>query len=74
MYLFNNNEFYGESHETICCWSLNTGLFAAIKEQPTVQWVSAGHDHNNDNFGVYDGITLGYGRKTGYGAYGPDFF
>ena len=43
-----------------------------MKEQPTVEWVSVGHDHNNDYYGKYDGITLGYGRKTGYSCYGPD--
>lgn len=30
-----------------------------------------GHDHNNDYYGNYDGVNLAYGRKTGYGAYGP---
>jgi len=37
-----------------------------------VEWVVAGHDHNNDYYGNYDGINLAYGRKTGYGCYGPD--
>jgi hypothetical protein len=31
----------------------------------------AGHDHNNDFYGNYYGIDLHYGRKTGYGSYGP---
>lgn len=31
----------------------------------------AGHDHNNDFSGNYYGIDLVYGRKTGYGCYGP---
>ena len=46
-------------------------MFDAIKEQKTVEWVSVGHDHNNDYYGEYDGIHLAYGRKTGYGSYGP---
>jgi hypothetical protein len=50
---------------------VNTGLFAALKEQRTVEWVSAGHDHNNDYYGKYQGINLAYGRKTGFGSYGP---
>jgi hypothetical protein len=33
--------------------------------------VSSGHDHNNDYYGDYEGITLSYGRKTGVGCYGP---
>ena len=39
-------------------------------EQPTVEWVSAGHDHNNDYYGAYQGINLAYGRKSGFGCYG----
>ena len=31
----------------------------------------AGHDHNNDYSGIYKGIELVFGRKTGYGSYGP---
>jgi hypothetical protein len=30
-----------------------------------------GHDHCNDYWGDYYGISLYYGRKTGYGSYGP---
>lgn len=33
--------------------------------------MSVGHDHNNDYHGEYEGITLSYGRKTGYSCYGP---
>lgn len=69
--LYNNDLFYGKYGEEVCCWSLNTGLFAALIEQKTVQWVSAGHDHNNDYYGTYDGINLAYGRKTGVACYGP---
>jgi pre-mRNA-splicing factor SYF1 len=29
------------------------------------------HDHNNDFYGDYYNVTLAYGRKTGYGGYGP---
>ena len=40
-----------------------------------VQANYCGHDHNNDYGGFYhkDGkkIDLQYGRKTGYGCYGP---
>jgi len=30
-----------------------------------------GHDHNNDFYGYYQGIGIGYGRKIGYTHYGP---
>ena len=33
--------------------------------------MTCGHDHNNDYYGQYKGINLAYGRKTGYGSYGP---
>ena len=41
-------------------------------DQKCVEWVVCGHDHNNDYFGKFNGINLAYGRKSGYGAYGPD--
>ena len=31
----------------------------------------AGHDHSNDFVIDFEGILLGYGRKTGCGGYGP---
>ncbi len=34
-----------------------------------------GHDHNNYFGGMYNSnLELVYGRKTGYGGYGPDGF
>jgi len=30
-----------------------------------------GHDHNNDYYGDYYGISMSYGRKSGFGCYGP---
>jgi hypothetical protein len=71
MNLYNNENFYGQRGEDICCWALNTGLFGALKEQKTVEWVSCGHDHDNDYYGNFDGINLAYGRKTGHACYGP---
>ena len=53
MNMVNDYSFYGAQGEEVCCWSVNTGLFASLKEQPTVEWVSAGHDHNNDYYGEY---------------------
>jgi hypothetical protein len=74
MNLYNDYSFYGFKGEEVCCGSVNTGLFGALKEQKTVEWVTAGHDHNNDYYGAYQGINLAFGRKTGYGGYGPDGF
>jgi hypothetical protein len=74
MEMVNNMAYYGSKGEEVCCGSVNTGIWGALKEQPTVEWVSAGHDHDNDYYGEYQGINLAFGRKTGYGGYGPDHF
>ena len=65
--LYNEYPFYGQC-SNVSCWSVNTGLFAAIIEQPTVNWVSVGHNHGSDSYGAYQGVILGFGRKTGYGG------
>jgi len=69
--LYNGNSFFGKYGETINCQSVNTGLFTAVKDLKAVDWISVGHDHNNEFYGEYEGIKLSYGRKTGYGGYGP---
>lgn len=57
----------------ICCGSVNTGIYSAMIEQPTVEWMSCGHDHFSDFYGKYknQGPYLAYGRKTGFGGFGP---
>ena len=69
--LWNNAAIAGTKNEGVACGAVNTGVFAALKEQPTVEWVTCGHDHNNDYWGHYQGINLAFGRKTGFGSYGP---
>lgn len=71
MTLWNNYEVVGMRDEEICCSSVNTGMFAAIKEKGDIRAVFSGHDHNNDFMGNLYGVDLVYGRKTGYGSYGP---
>ncbi|MFN9942820.1 MAG: metallophosphatase, partial [bacterium] len=44
--LYNDFNYYGTRGEEICCWSVNTGMFGALVEQPTIEWVTVGHDHN----------------------------
>ncbi len=68
MSLYNNCDYYGHKGSQVSCSSVNTGLFAALLETPTVSWVSVGHNHKNDFYGLYQGINLGYGRKSGYGG------
>jgi len=48
-------------------------MFAEMKYQGTIQWISAGHDHSSDYWGSYGGISLSLGRKSGYSSYGPKF-
>lgn len=72
--LYNDGFYVGIRDEWVCCQALNTGVYSTLLEQKTVEWVSCGHDHNNDYYGEYSksGINLAYGRKTGFGSYGPD--
>ena len=66
--LFNDHPYFGVKFQDVSCSSVNTGLFSAMKEQPTVEWLSVGHDHLNSYWGNYYGINLAYGRKTGFGS------
>jgi len=72
MNVWNYETTYGRLQDVgVCCFSLNTGLFSAMREMGDMRAVFCGHDHDNDFFGDYYNITLAYGRKTGYGGYGP---
>lgn len=64
----------GVKQEDVCCSPINSGLFTAMKEQGDVVGVFVGHDHVNDYIGKLDGIYLGYGRGTGFTAYGTEGF
>lgn len=71
MGLLDGYSISGNRTEDICCGSVNTGLYAAMVAAGNMKFISAGHDHNNDFFGQLGGVTLAYGRKTGFGGYGP---
>jgi len=72
MFLWNHFNTTGLLQDDgVCCFSVNTGLYSAMREMGDIQSLHVGHDHNNDYFGDYYGITLAYGRKSGYGGYGP---
>ena len=60
----------GSASEPVCSPELNSGLFTAFVERGDVEGVFVGHDHTNDYIGVYKGIALAYGRKTGCDSYG----
>lgn len=65
---------YGMKREGICSPKINSGFFAAMKEVGHTKGVFVGHDHINDFYGQMYGITLGYGRATGYNTYGHEDF
>jgi predicted MPP superfamily phosphohydrolase len=48
----------------------DTGFFEAMKVHERSVAAFFGHDHMNDFTTMVDGIMLGYGRITGYNAYG----
>lgn len=65
---------YGSKREGICSPKINSGFFAAMQEVGHTKGVFVGHDHINDFYGEMYGITLGYGRATGYNTYGQEDF
>lgn len=71
--MVNSVPVHGQRRDHTECQAMNTGLFGEIVQQQTIQWVSVGLDHSTDYWGTYGGVGLSYGRKTGYGSYGPKF-
>lgn len=66
------NKINGTKEEDVCCPIYNTGLIGAMIDNRNVQAMFVGHDHDNDySVDVDKKIYLYYGRKTGYGCYGP---
>jgi predicted MPP superfamily phosphohydrolase len=72
--MYNWRKTYNFRNEGIACPRKNTQLFKAILESKNVNATFCGHDHDNDHGGFFYGIELVYGRKTGYGGYGPSYF
>lgn len=60
-----NTTLYGIRREKACAPELNSGMFAAMKEQGDVMGVFVGHDHDNDYAVNWYNILLAYGRFTG---------
>ncbi|MGN0538338.1 MAG: metallophosphoesterase [Candidatus Fimenecus sp.] len=63
---------FGEKREQVCCPSVNSGMFAAIKEMGSTKNVVVGHDHVNNYSVLYDGVRLTYAMKTGNRCYADD--
>lgn len=60
-----SNALLGSKGEEVSCPKLNTGMFAAIKEQGDVMATFCGHDHDNDFAVMYHDVLLAYGRYSG---------
>lgn len=69
--VWNYHYTFGSKNETVGCPSVNSNAFEAFRVGENIKALFCGHDHTNDYGGLYQGIELIYGRKTGYGSYGP---
>ncbi|GIP22539.1 metallophosphoesterase family protein [Paenibacillus sp. J22TS3] len=65
---------YGHKQEQVCSPAVNSGMFAALLEMGDVIGTFCGHDHINDYMGNLYGISLCYGRASGYNTYGKEGF
>lgn len=61
---------FGVKRDGIGCPHVNSGFFHGMLEAGHTKGLFVGHDHLNDCYGTLYGITLGYGRASGYGGYG----
>ena len=48
---------------------INNGFFSLCKELGSTKIMLVGHDHVNDYYVEYEGITLSYAVKSGFGSY-----
>lgn len=65
---------YGHKHEQVCSPVVNSGMFAALLDMGDVIGTFCGHDHINDYTGSLYGISLCYGRASGFNTYGKEGF
>ena len=72
--LWDTGKTVGIRNEDESSPKINSGLFCSLLEMKDVKGVFVGHDHINDYYGNYYGITLGYCRSTGHSTYGLEGF
>ena len=69
-----SGDYTGEAHEEVLCWGDDGRMLRAFREtlaaRGGLRFVTCGHSHENDFTALVDGVTLTYGRVTGYGGYG----
>ena len=59
----------GRRVEDCCASPVNNGFFSLCKELGSTKTMLVGHDHKNDFYVEYEGITLAYSVKSGFGSY-----
>ena len=70
---WNTRECLGTKQERVCMQGRDTGMFDAFQRNGVVA-TYCGHDHVNDYSCEFEGVTLAYGRGTGYRPYGREGF
>ena len=68
---FKNFPSSGHKNETVGCPKHNNNMLSHLQIFSHTLAVFCGHDHNNDYAASFGDIDLVYGRKTGFGSYGP---
>lgn len=59
------NTLFGTKREDVSSPELNSGMFAALRDEGDVVGIFSGHDHDNDFATSYMGVFLAYGRYSG---------
>lgn len=67
-----SGEYRGIAQEEVLHWGDDGRVLKALSRHGDVRACFAGHSHVNDFSFEAKGITLAYGRATGYGGYGGD--
>lgn len=70
----NDGNAFGNKYDTVCCPDVNSNFYAAVESVGNIKSHFFGHDHSNDFWGKHGDQKFYYGRKTGYGCYGPPEF
>lgn len=68
--IFEKNLAVGRQGENVCSEIDQGEIFRHYVDSQRVRAVFCGHDHKNDYLGSLHGITLTYGRCSGYAGYG----
>ncbi len=68
--VYNLSTSVGLKNEDVASAAINPGMTAAFIEAGDVMATFVGHDHVNNYIGIYNGLALAYGQKTGFNSYG----